>query len=106
MDNEQKEKFYIPVKLNRSSMIGPYNLLSAGIMVAACIPIVIAVVSTGSMLWLTPLLAYALLAARLGERSIGTKVKNIIKHMAKPQQYLLKESIQNEDDRFDKIRHT
>lgn len=94
----REEKFYIPTKLNKSASIGIYNIADMFVLFLIAIPTVLLLIGSGNILVLIPLLTYAVLRMKFGERTVGEKLNKIIKHLSKPQIYLLKECIKPDEN--------
>lgn len=97
----ERPKYYISIKLNRKIKFGVwvwYNAIILFIMAIVIIP------SAYANQWLLiPLLAYAVGALELDGRTVFSKDLKIMSHILSDKNYSLKEALESENNRANKI---
>ncbi|MEG0091904.1 MAG: hypothetical protein RSA20_08790 [Oscillospiraceae bacterium] len=99
----EQKTYYIPPKLARKSMVGPYSVTSAIIGLSAFMVFFTQIMRNPILS--TPLIIFAVAAFEIEGRTVGRMAYNIMRFIVKDKKYSLREAIENEDDRPSKIQH-
>lgn len=103
MDTKERRAYYVPPKLARKSMVGPFSVTNAIVILLAFMLLFTQIMH--SPILSLPIIIYGVASFDMEGRTVGRKGYNIMSFLLRDKKYSLREAIQIENDRPSKIQH-